>query len=377
MQQISLNDLSNFFATAQWPEVIERRPTFFSIAGFPHYENVMSNVYQFFFRTDSPHGMGSLCLDALLDVIRITKPDFSWQSKSSTGIQAFRELGVSGGQRLDILLHNGPDENNWREANAAILVENKVYHRLANDLGNYWDSVSSETLGDQNKTAVVMGLHPERLPAPWIYISHLEWAKAVEVRLGSVLYRAEPRYLTLLLELIENIRTMTSADENFKELLPFFQFNRAAISRAEQIRGQLMQQVPTVLRAALAPNYTVWTSAESLRDGWLIINAPGKPPLKYILGYRQVFHNDEVIPNFRIALISEDNSHDKATIWRDKLSSTLEARNSELQDDERHYVIGKTYELSPSNYHRFPQLIIEKIKNEWQPLEVYWLKATE
>ncbi|MCY7351216.1 MAG: hypothetical protein LH606_11195 [Cytophagaceae bacterium] len=40
-------------------------PTLFDIAGFPHYERVVSNVSAFFFQTENPHGLGPLFLNAL------------------------------------------------------------------------------------------------------------------------------------------------------------------------------------------------------------------------------------------------------------------------------------------------------------------------
>jgi hypothetical protein len=307
MEHASLNDLSRFFGTAKWPEITARRPTFFSIAGFPHYENVMSNVYQFFFRTDAPHNLGCLCVDALLDVVRSIRPNLPWEKESLTSIHALREVGVNDGQRLDILLHNGPNETEWKEATIAILIENKVYHWLANDLGNYWDSIYSDTLGDQNKIAVVIGLHPESLPSPWVYVSHLQWAKAVEARLGTMLYRAEPRYTTLLLELIENIRIMTNADESFKELLEFFQQNRTAIGRAETIRNDVFMRFPAAIKFALS-EYEIWANIGANREGWLVIYKPGNRRFKYILGYYEVFHEEDVIPSYAITLVGEDDN---------------------------------------------------------------------
>jgi PD-(D/E)XK nuclease superfamily len=371
MQQISLNDLSRFFATAHWPEVTERRPTFFSIAGFPHYENVMSNVYQFFFRTDSPHGMGSLCLDALLDVIRSKRPDLSRRKEFLTSVYALREVSVNSGQRLDILLHNGPDETDWQEATFALLIENKVYHWLANDLDNYWNSISSDTLGDQNKIAVVMGLHPETLPSPWVYVSHLQWAKAIEARLGVVLYKAEPRYTTLLLELIENIRTMTNADESFKELLGFFQQNRTALSRAETIRNDVFMRFPAAIKSAL-PEYEIWANVGANREGWLIIYKPGNRRFKYILGYYEVFHEENVIPSYALTLVGEDD-HDGAELYEQLMvTSHAQLIGLEQENSAPHHVARKIYQVGTSNYENLPEIIAASIRNEWQPLERYW-----
>ena len=50
------------------PRRPERLPTFMEVAGYPHYENVCSNILAFFFDPSKPHGLGTLFLDALARV---------------------------------------------------------------------------------------------------------------------------------------------------------------------------------------------------------------------------------------------------------------------------------------------------------------------
>lgn len=379
MPQASLAELTESFRHWQWPETPESQPTFFSIAGFPHYENVLSNVYAFFFRTNEPHGLGRLCFDALLDVVISHSPELPWPDTAFQHVHALRELTVSDRQRLDILLHDGPDGESWQNATAALLIENKVYHWLANDLDNYWESINSESIG-QRKRGIVLGLRPEVLPDSWIYVTHQEWATAVERRIGSRLYRADPRYVTLLLEMIANIRTMSQQDESFDEQILFFQQHRAAISRAEKIRSDVFNQVPTVIQHTLARSYGVWFSAGSKREGWLTIYHHGNQHLQYILGYYQVFHDEELSHDFRITLITKQNDG-TADAWQANLLSvaTAHIENARLEADNGapYHVLGKTYSLvSADDFRRFPQLVAEYLRRDWQPLEQYWLDKT-
>jgi hypothetical protein len=49
------------------PPAVRRSPTFLEVAGYPHYENVCSNILAFFVDPTNPHGLGNLLLDALVD----------------------------------------------------------------------------------------------------------------------------------------------------------------------------------------------------------------------------------------------------------------------------------------------------------------------
>ncbi|OGX84690.1 hypothetical protein BEN48_02850 [Hymenobacter glacialis] len=171
---------------------------------------------------------------------------------------------------------------------------------------------------------------------------------------------------------------MTNAKEDFNELMGFLQQNRAAISRAIQIRDQAMERIAFELREALAATYVVLPKKDENMDGWLIIEKPGKHSLKYILSYYYLFHEGDDAPNYRIALLPEDGNIEKAKYWRDVLSTTEQARLHKIEPDIHHYVIGKTYQVTSNNYQNFPQVVADALRNDWQPLEQYWLiKDTE
>jgi hypothetical protein len=47
----------------------------FDITGYPHYENVCSNILKFFIDPNAGHGLGSLILKAILEFARIEVKD--------------------------------------------------------------------------------------------------------------------------------------------------------------------------------------------------------------------------------------------------------------------------------------------------------------
>ena len=51
------------------PPSQKREPTFMEIAGYPHFENVCSNILQFYLQPSNEHGFGTLLLDSLFTLI--------------------------------------------------------------------------------------------------------------------------------------------------------------------------------------------------------------------------------------------------------------------------------------------------------------------
>lgn len=374
--ETTLDDLQKFFDDAYWPHQSERRPTFFSIARFPHYENVISNIYSFFFDANGPHKFGSLCIDAIIDVLKAKHVSIPWLDNPFKRAYSLREVSMNNSQRLDILIHNGSVETDWQQASAAILIENKIYHWLANDLDNYWNSVNLAQSNEQ-KIGVVLGLNIEKVPKNWTYISHSELAESIEHRLGSILYRAEPRYVTLLLELIENIHTMSSTNKELGDLLNFFSKNRNAIIKAEKIREQIFNELPDEINRVLSSKYNVWWNKESTKDGWLVISIPGKHRCKYILGYCALFYADEPNQAFHIELHAEaDDKYVKDLQSLILSSEHAQSHCIKADNSKYHHIVKKDYNLSLYEYANLPKIVAQKLRDDWFPLESYWLVPT-
>lgn len=109
----------------QVPPRPERPPTLMEISGYPHYENVCSNILAFFFDPSKPHGLGTLFLDALAIIGCIKEPDWT----TGADVQVDREEATSFGNRIDLLI---------RSHSHAIVIENKISAGADyNPLGDY------------------------------------------------------------------------------------------------------------------------------------------------------------------------------------------------------------------------------------------------
>lgn len=99
----------------------ERRPTFMEISGYPHYENVCSNILAFFFDPKNPHRLGTLFLDAIARVGSIKDR----VGLTSGEIKVEREVRTDAGNYIDMILQSDSH---------AVLIENKIYSGADNPL---------------------------------------------------------------------------------------------------------------------------------------------------------------------------------------------------------------------------------------------------
>jgi len=187
-EKIDLKSLQSFLNQNEIPKIKGKPKTFLGIAKQPHYENVMSNIYAFYFRINEVHKFNDLFVTSLFELI----------NKDSNRIEPFfnfktyTEFGVSKQKRIDILLQNNEQ---------AVIIENKVYHHLNNDLELYYNDVVAT-----NKMGVVLSLHPiSKIDHPhFINITHLQLLNQVMQNLGNYLLDANDKYVVFLKDFYQN-----------------------------------------------------------------------------------------------------------------------------------------------------------------------------
>lgn len=108
----------------------------FDVAGFPHYENVASNLLSFFLDTEEEHGKKDKWLRALLRAYVKKKPseidDVQFLDEPLNVIYTNREEKTQNGKYIDIVVET---------ENLAVAIENKLYARDYNDFSEYRDYI--------------------------------------------------------------------------------------------------------------------------------------------------------------------------------------------------------------------------------------------
>ena len=329
----------------------------------------LSNTYAFFFRSESPHGLSTLFTDALLDVLERKSGDGFVRPALSGPVWAAREYPMQYGQWLDILLHDGSADRSLAGATFALLVENKVGHWLANDLDNYWQSVPEPA----QRAAVVLGLQPEPLPAPWVYVLHQELAQAVEARLGRIITRVSPRYLPVLLHLLESIYQMSgSHPDAFTQAFNFAQRNRAQLAAAQQLLDQITaEELASAMAEAFGSSYL----QRSWFDNRVDIQHLTDRDFRYVVFYGDIL-NLATAPTYTISLYSGWDEA-KPAEWRRYLTGLPSFQEARIEHHSwfpyPDLLVGKTYDFIGATLEDLKSEVAAALTTDWIPLEPLWL----
>lgn len=235
-----------------------RNLTFMQIAGYPHYENVCSNILAFYLDPQEDHCLGDLVLTALLEVAGAAD-----NSQTETA-RIHREYVTHHNKRIDLVIQS---------EGLVVGIENKIYHWLANDLSHY--SKVLENLGKPDLTVVkiVLGLHAIRQPLPGGFrsVTYLQLWDAVEQRLGRHLAQASQKWLNYLTDFIQTTRNLSQRN---MELLPndkFFIENNQAIEKLIHERwqfiGRLHERVSRL--HAMVIDDTQWKPLNLAKKPWI------------------------------------------------------------------------------------------------------------
>ena len=202
------------------PKIKKKPKTFLGIARQPHYENVMSNIYAFYFSISEVHGMHDLFITSLLELINESKLGKEKKVNEISDFEVETEVTTRKNGRIDILLST-PDY--------AIIIENKVYHTLNNDLEDYWLSTKITDNLLENKIGIVLSLNKINVIHPhFINITHLEFQKKIIQNLGNFLMEAKDKYVVFLKDFYQNTLNMSKSEMDSKEL-KFYYDNQAKI----------------------------------------------------------------------------------------------------------------------------------------------------
>jgi hypothetical protein len=183
----------------------EDAPTILEVAGYPHYENVCSNILAFFLDPAQEHGLKDLALLSLLECAR--------QTVAMSNVSIEREVSTGNG-RIDLLI--SADE-------CLVAIENKIFHTLANDLTDYRRHVQN-LAGRRRSILLILGLAnlDHCTYAGFTCLTYTDYFACIRKNIGPYLSGADHKFLVFFLDFMQSIEHLIAGGTMSNELRAFF-----------------------------------------------------------------------------------------------------------------------------------------------------------
>ena len=220
------------------------------IAGFPHYENVCSNILKYFIDPQKEHGLTNLVLNSVLECIN-ENIELSSECES---VSVMREVVTKNSKRLDLLVIS----NNY-----VIGIENKIYHILNNDLSEYRETIQSYCNNQKKPICVVLSLRRLNNASDielmnrngFINITHAEIFRKVRSKSGHYFNVSNSTYYSYLNDFMTTIENLTAKPKEEVMLNNYFKQNYTTIedlvSKYEDYKNSIKRQI-SILEEAVS-----------------------------------------------------------------------------------------------------------------------------
>lgn len=238
-------------------------PTFMEIAGYPHLENVCSNILSFFLTTDECHRMGDLLLRSLLMAAGQQLDQICFQD-----VVVKRENRTDQMKRIDLLIESD---------HFIIGIENKVFSGVNNDLRHYADHVRKKGKDGKEIVLILLSLNVTNGPDlhSFVPVTYAQWFSEIRQLLGQYALDGDQRYLVYLMDFMRTIERLGRRPVMNSELAQFLADNREAIDsligQVKLLRAELKKEASALSQfvtydESLGINQWVWTSSEDFES---------------------------------------------------------------------------------------------------------------
>jgi hypothetical protein len=238
----------------------DRNTNYFEITGHSHYENIVSNILKFYLDPNNDHGFEDLVLRSLLE---ISIKDFLIGGFNS--VEIIREEYTENGKRIDLVIET---------ENYIIAVENKIFHKLNNDLNEYEEHIikkvsNGEEIINQSKTILllVLSLNPIKKGddklilenSSFENITYKEFIKQIKKNYNTYAFTANTKYLIFFNEFISSFEKLLGINMKDEKLKEFFLSNtdglEELVSRYTRFKNEFIKDQLLILKEKIEGNF--------------------------------------------------------------------------------------------------------------------------
>lgn len=202
--------LFNSLKTIQ--NVKTRRKTFMDVSGYPHYENVVSNILAFLFDDSEEHGLQNLWLNALLSLAVGSET-----RRETHNIRVEREVYTEKGNRIDLLITSD---------DYIVCIENKIFSGVGNDLLDYKRTAEKNPGADGKElVCILLSLTPAEYKEKELFnnILYSELFSVVRAGVGDYIGECDNTWLIYMKDFISTIEALSGGNMINKEFEKLYQ----------------------------------------------------------------------------------------------------------------------------------------------------------
>ena len=248
-------------AFKELPPTPQRDPTTLELSGYPHLENVYSNILAFFLDPEREHGFGPLFLESLLYVAECKA------IQDGEEVEVNREEITKNRKQIDLVISTDT---------LIVGIENKIYNALHNDFEDYGRHIDKKAC-KRRVCKILLGLNlPEDDQELFGFkpITYQDYFDEVLRRIGPTLIGSSDRYLQFALEVVETVKHLSEGSAMKPEMLDFFQKNEEGVDSLLQEVNELKKEMRNrvnILRTDFKPDFSniavyPWRQNHKLRD---------------------------------------------------------------------------------------------------------------
>ena len=329
------------------PEAVPSPNGFLEIIRKSHHENINSSIYAYFINSKEPF-VSELFLNSLLELIE------EQSGRNFSFGEAFAECEVKTATgRLDILISD-------KLGNEYLIIENKIYHWLHNDLMDYWNHVKAP---DEKKIGILLTLEkhaiPEHVQGKFINITHGEWISRIKSK--GIPFGISPRTNTYITDFVNTIDHLTKSYEMDEQSKFYFQHANRILKVQETIGAAhrfLNDQFQLIADKLGLQNYG---NALEWRNFWDADNN--------IDIYMTIVTSPLLRGELRYQLILELNRKDKEryleieSLLKDDPQFKL-MRRGESKWSYIHFGV-RSYEITMEELESFAEIVVKKIQEDF------------
>jgi len=229
-------------------EDVEPEQTFMQLSGYPHYENVCSNLLSFLFDTEEVHGLKDLFALSLLGCVLKDAPLSSCRTERPE-----RECITDKNNRIDIV---------FETETFTVGIENKLNSDVHNDLYDYDAYITKRAKANEKEPlCILLSLRDNSKvmgKTAFHNVTYSSFIERLKKNLGWYLPNANTKWIIFVNDFIKTLEDLQEETKLDKELIHFFNTHYDDIEKLlaamEKLQKSLKQKANKIKELVSADN---------------------------------------------------------------------------------------------------------------------------